>query len=129
VTFKAIADQVNQEVGKVVAGGTPHEAELENLRANLNTDQSPEQTRNVIKSYVKLMSGRVNEINERSQQYFQRDVKGISPETARVFAKYGVEVPGYAIVTIPGVAKATLVPKSQLAAIKAKYPNATTGGQ
>jgi hypothetical protein len=129
VTFKAIADQVNQEVGKVVAGGTPHEAELENLRANLNTDQSPEQTRNVIKSYVKLMSGRVNEINERSQQYFQRDVKGISPETAKVFAKYGVEVPGYAIVTIPGVAKATLVPKSQLAAIKAKYPNATTGGQ
>jgi hypothetical protein len=129
VTFKAIADQVNGEVGKVVVGGAPHEAELENLRANLNTDQSPEQTRNVIKSYVKLMSGRINEINERSQQYFQRDVKGISPETAKVFAKYGVEVPGYAIVTIPGVAKATLVPKSQLAAIKAKYPNATTGGQ
>src|SRR4029077_2107998 len=54
VTFKAIADQVNQEVGKVVAGGTPHEAELENLRKNLNSDQSPEQTQNVIKSYIGL---------------------------------------------------------------------------
>ena len=80
VTFKAIAEQVNGEVGKVVAGGTPHEAELAELRSNLNSDQSPEQTKNVIRAYVKLMSGRINEINDRSQQYFNRDVKGVSPD-------------------------------------------------
>lgn len=92
VTFQAIAEQVNGEVGKVVAGGTPHEAELENLRKNLNSDQSPEQVREVIKSYIGLMAGRVNEINDRSQQYFGRDVKGISPVVTRVFNKYGFAV-------------------------------------
>ena len=127
VTFKAIADQVNQEVGKVVAGGTPHEAELENLRKNLNSDQSPEQTRNVIKSYIGLMSGRVNEVNERSQQYFGRDVKGVSPAVARVFAKYGFDVPGYVRVQVNGVNGA--IPKNQLEAFKRKYPNAEIGGQ
>lgn len=127
VTFKAIADQVNQEVGKVVAGGTPHEAELENLRKNLNSDQSPEQTRNVIKSYIGLMSGRVNEVNERSQQYFGRDVKGVSPAVARVFAKYGFDVPGYVRVQVNGVNGA--IPKNQLDAFRKKYPTATIGGQ
>jgi hypothetical protein len=122
VTFKAIADQVNQEVGKVVAGGTPHEAELENLRKNLNSDQSPEQTQNVIKSYIGLMSGRVNEVNERSQQYFRRDVKGISPETAKVFAKHGVAVPGYVQVKVNG--QAGVIPKSKLADFRKQYPNA-----
>lgn len=92
VTFQAIAEQVNGEVGKVVAGGSPHEAELENLRKNLNSDQSPQQVRNVIKSYIGLMAGRVNEINDRSQQYFGRDVKGISPSVIRVFNKYGFAV-------------------------------------
>ena len=53
---------------------------------DLNTDQSPEQTGNVIRAYINLMSGRVNEINERSQQYFGRDVNGVTPETAIVFA-------------------------------------------
>lgn len=38
------------------------------------------------------MSGRVNEINDRSQQYFGRDVKGISPAVTRVFNKYGFAV-------------------------------------
>lgn len=127
VTFKAIADQVNQEVGKVVAGGTPHEAELENLRKNLNSDQSPEQTQSVIKSYIGLMSGRVNEVNERSQQYFGRDVKGVSPAVARVFARYGFDVPGYVRVQVNGANGA--IPKSQLDAFKKKYPNATIGGQ
>jgi hypothetical protein len=127
VTFRAIADQVNQEVGKVVAGGTPHEAELENLRKNLNSDQSPEQTQNVIKSYIGLMSGRVNEVNERSQQYFGRDVKGVSPSVARVFAKYGFDVPGYVRVQVNGVNGA--IPKNQLEAFKKKYPNAAIGGQ
>jgi hypothetical protein len=128
ITFQAIADQANGEVAKVVAGGKPNEPELQALRHLLNTDQSPEQTRNVIKSYVNLMAGRINEINERSQQYFQRDVKGISPATARVFAKYGAEVPGYVTVQIQGQ-KPNLIAKSQLAAFKAKYPNATVGGQ
>jgi hypothetical protein len=122
VTFQAIADQVNQEVGKVVAGGTPHEAELENLRKNLNSDQSPEQTRNVIKSYIGLMSGRVNGVNERSQQYFGRDVKGVSPETAKTFAKYGVAVPGYVQVKVNGLGG--VIPKSKLVAFKKQYPNA-----
>ena len=128
VTFQAIADQANGEVAKVVAGGKPNEPELQALRTLLNTDQSPEQTRNVIKSYVNLMAGRINEINERSQQYFNRDVKGISPETAKVFAKYGAEVPGYVTVQIQGQ-KPNLIAKSQLAAFRAKYPNATIGGQ
>jgi hypothetical protein len=74
------------------------------------------------------MAGRVNEINDRSQQYFGRDVKGISPATARVFAKYGADVPGYVRVQMPnGVVGA--IPKSQVDAFKKKYPNATIGGQ
>ena len=61
-----------------------------NFAANLNSDQSP-RTRLRMSSgpYVKLMSGRINEINERSQQYFNRDVKGVSPTTVKVFNKYG----------------------------------------
>ncbi len=122
VTFSAIADQVNSEVGKVVAGGTPHEAELAKLAQNLNTDQSPEQIGNVIRAYVNLMSGRVNEINERSQQYFGRDVKGVSSETAKVFAKYGVAVPGYVHVKVNG--QTGVIPKTKLADFKKQYPNA-----
>jgi len=129
VTFRAIADQVNSEVGKVMSGGgATHQAELDKLQNNLNTDQSPEQVHRVIRSYVDLMAGRVNEINDRSQQYFGRDVKGISPATARVFAKYGADVPGYVRVQMPnGVVGA--IPKSQVDAFKKKYPNATIGGQ
>jgi hypothetical protein len=127
VTFNAIADQVNAEVGKVVAGGTPHEAELENLRKNLNTNQSPEQTKRVISSYIGLMSGRINEVNERSQQYFGRDVKGISPAVAKVFASHGVDVPGYTRVQVNGQSGA--IPNAQVDAFKKKYPNAVTGGR
>jgi hypothetical protein len=122
VTFSAIADQVNAEVGKTVAGGAPHEAELAKLAQNLNTDQSPEQISNVVRAYVNLMSGRVNEINERSQQYFGRDVKGISAETAKVFAKYGVAVPGYVQVKING--QSGVIPKSKLGDFRKQYPNA-----
>lgn len=93
VTFRAIAEQANTEVAKVVAGGQPREAELAANRSNLNTDQSPEQTNNVIKAYIGLMSGRIREINDRSQQYFGRNVKGISDDTRRVFKKYGFDTP------------------------------------
>jgi hypothetical protein len=127
VTFKAIAEQVNGEVGKVVAGGTPHEAELAELRSNLNSDQSPEQTKNVIRAYVKLMAGRISEINDRSQQYFNRDVKGVSPTTVKVFNKYGVPAPGQVAATVNGVTG--FIPQNQLKAFQAKYPNATIGGQ
>jgi hypothetical protein len=127
VTFKAIAEQVNGEVGKVVAGGTPHEAELSELRNNLNSDQSPEQTKKVIKAYVGLMAGRINEINDRSQQYFNRDVKGVSPTTAKVFNKYSVAAPGQVAVTVNG--KTGFIPKGQLKTFQQKYPNATVGGQ
>ena len=127
VTFKAIAEQVNGEVGKVVAGGTPHEAELAELRSNLNSDQSPEQTKNVIRAYVKLMAGRINEINDRSQQYFNRDVKGVSPTTVKVFNKYGVPAPGQVAATVNGVTG--FIPQNQVKAFQAKYPNATIGGQ
>jgi hypothetical protein len=127
VTFKAIAEQVNGEVGKVVAGGTPHEAELAELRSNLNSDQSPEQTKNVIRAYVKLMAGRISEINDRSQQYFNRDVKGVSPTTVKVFNKYGVPAPGQVAVTVNGVTG--FIPQNQVKAFQAKYPNATIGGQ
>jgi hypothetical protein len=126
ITFKAIADQVNNEVGKVVAGGgTVHQAELNELRENLNSNQSPEQTAKVIKSYIALMSGRMSEINERSQQYFGRDVKGTSPEAAKVFAKYGFDAPGYVRVQIPGQPVGS-ISKNQLDAFRKKYPNATT---
>jgi len=129
VTFKAIADQVNGEVGKVVAGGSAvHEAELDALRKNLNSDQSPEQVQNVIKSYIGLMDGRISEINDRSQQYFGRDVKGVSPAAARVFAKYGFDAPGYVRVQIPGQPVGS-IPAAQAKAFKAKYPNAQIGGQ
>jgi hypothetical protein len=127
VTFKAIAEQVNGEVGKVVAGGTPHEAELAELRSNLNSDQSPEQTKNVIRAYVKLMAGRISEINDRSQQYFNRDVKGVSPTTVKVFNKYGVPAPGQVAATVNGVTG--FIPQNQVKAFQAKYPNATIGGQ
>jgi hypothetical protein len=120
VTFNAIADQVNGEVGKVVAGGTPHEAELANLRKNLNTDQSPEQTKNVIKSYIGLMSGRVNEINDRSQQYFGRDVKGVSPSVMRVFNKYGFAVGSQQQYTLPSGKQIFFPNKAALDSFKQK---------
>jgi len=54
-------------------------------------------------------------------------VKGISPAVARVFAKYGVDVPGYVRVQVNGVNG--VIPKNQLEAFKKKYPNAAIGGQ
>jgi len=94
VTFQAIAEQVNSEVAKVVAGGQPNEPELKANREILNNNQSPEQIRNVIRSYVGLMNGRIGEIDDRSMQYFGRHVKGISPTTVQVFNKYGFTAPG-----------------------------------
>jgi hypothetical protein len=94
VTFRAIAQQVNSEVAKVVAGGQPHEAELKQFEENLNNAQSPEQIKNVIKSYIGLMNGRIGEIDDRSMQYMGRHVKGISPTTVDVFNKNGFTVPG-----------------------------------
>ena len=94
VTFRAIAQQVNSEVAKVVAGGQPHEAELKQFEENLNNAQSPEQIKNVIKSYIGLMNGRIGEIDDRSMQYMGRHVKGISPTTTDVFNKNGFTVPG-----------------------------------
>ena len=101
VTFQAIAEQVNSEVAKVVAGGQPNEAELKQNRDNLNNSQSPEQIRNVIRSYVGLMNGRIGEIDDRSMQYFGRHVKGISPTAVQVFNKYGFVAPGQVVVTDP----------------------------
>ncbi len=101
VTFQAIAEQVNSEVAKVVAGGQPNEAELKQNRDNLNNSQSPEQIRNVIRSYVGLMNGRIGEIDDRSMQYFGRHVKGISPTAVQVFNKYGFAAPGQAVVIDP----------------------------
>jgi hypothetical protein len=94
VTFRAIAQQVNSEVAKVVAGGQPHEAELKQFEENLNNAQSPEQIKNVIKAYIGLMNGRIGEIDDRSMQYMGRHVKGISPTTTDVFNKNGFTVPG-----------------------------------
>jgi hypothetical protein len=94
VTFRAIANQVNSEVAKVVAGGQPHEAELQQFEQNLNNAQSPEQVKNVIKSYIGLINGRIGEIDDRSMQYMGRHVKGISPTTTEVFNKHGFTVPG-----------------------------------
>jgi hypothetical protein len=101
VTFQAIAEQVNSEVAKVVAGGQPNEAELKQNRDNLNNSQSPEQIRNVIRSYVGLMNGRIGEIDDRSMQYFGRHVKGVSPTAVQVFNRYGFAAPGQVVVTDP----------------------------
>jgi hypothetical protein len=101
VTFQAIAEQVNSEVAKVVAGGQPNEAELKQNRDNLNNSQSPEQIRNVIRSYVGLMNGRIGEIDDRSMQYFGRHVKGISPAAVQVFNQHGFAAPGQVVVVDP----------------------------
>ena len=94
VTFQAIAEQVNSEVAKVVAGGQPNEPELAANRKLLNTDQSPEQVKNVVRAYIGLMNGRIGEIDDRSMQYFGRHVKGISPDAVSVFNKHGFTTPG-----------------------------------
>lgn len=125
-TFNAISEQVNGEVGKVVAGGSPHEAELNELRKNLNSDQSPEQTAKTIRAYVGLMNGRINEIDDRSMQYFKRHIH-LSPQTQQVFSRYGGTVPGFVSVTVDG--KSGSIPQNQVEAFKRKYPNATIGGQ
>jgi hypothetical protein len=94
VVFNAIAEQVNSEVAKVVAGGVPGEQELAANRKTLNSDQSPAQVKGVVNKYIGLMNGRIGEIDDRSMQYFGRHVKGLSPETARVFVQHGYTVPG-----------------------------------
>lgn len=94
VLMKAIADQVNQEVSKVISGGTPHQTELDKLHENLSTAQSPDQIRDVISGYVNLMQGRLTELNYRSEQLLGEPIK-LSPQTAKVFGGLGLEVPGY----------------------------------
>jgi hypothetical protein len=94
VVFQAIAEQVNSEVAKVVAGGVPGEQELAANRKTLNSDQSPAQVKGVVNKYIGLMNGRIGEIDDRSMQYFGRHVKGISPETAKVFIGHGYSIPG-----------------------------------
>jgi hypothetical protein len=101
VTFQAIAEQVNNEVAKVVSGGNPNEPELKANRDTLNRDQSPEQIKNVIRAYIGLMNGRIGEIDDRSMQYFGRHVKGISPTTVQVFNKNGFVAPGQVVVVDP----------------------------
>lgn len=93
VTFRAIANQVNSEVAKVVAGGQPHEAELKQFGENLNNAQSPDQIMNVLKAYIGLINGRIGEIDDRSMQYVGRHI-GVSPETTDVFNRHGFTVPG-----------------------------------
>lgn len=99
--FQAIADQVNGEVGKVVYGGTPREAELADLRKRLNSDQSPQQVKEVTRAYVGLMAGRINEINDRYRDYFGRDAKGVSPTVTKTFNKYGFAVGSQVTVVSP----------------------------
>ena len=100
VTFQAIAEQVNSEVAKVVAGGQPNEPELKANRETLNRDQSPEQIRNVIRAYIGLMNGRIGEIDDRSMQYFGRHVR-VSPTASQVFNQHGFAAPGQVVVTDP----------------------------
>lgn len=90
--FRGISEFVNTEVGGVVAGGAPRETELALYRKSLNEDQSPQQTKGVVDAYIGLMAGRINEINDRNQQYFGRDVKGISPVVTKVFNAHGFAV-------------------------------------
>lgn len=92
VVFKAIADQVNNEVGKVVAGGPPHETELGQLRENLNAKESWKQIDGVIRGYSKLMGGRLSELQDSSQQYFRRDLH-VNPRVTALFQKYGIDTP------------------------------------
>ena len=93
VVFKAIAQQVNSEVAKVVAGGQPHEAELKQFEESLNNAQSPQQIKDVIHAYIGLMNGRIGEIDDRNHQYLGQHI-GVSPELTSVFNKHGFTVPG-----------------------------------
>jgi hypothetical protein len=93
VVFGAIADAANGEVAKVVAGGKANEPELQALREKLNQDQSPEQTKGVVNACIGLMNGRVNDINEKAQQYLHRDVP-VSAPLQLMFNKHGFAAPG-----------------------------------
>jgi hypothetical protein len=87
VVFKAIADQVNQEVGKVVAGGQAYEADLKRLGENINRDQSPAQIDGVIKGYIGLMAGRLNELDFDSKRLFNHPLQ-INPRVTDLFNNY-----------------------------------------
>jgi hypothetical protein len=93
--FRNVAQQVTNEVAKVVSGNTALESELKQQQANLNTAESPKQIADVLDSSIRLMAGRINEIDDRSMQYFGRHVKGISPTMAITFGIHGLEVGGY----------------------------------
>lgn len=104
VVFKAIADQVNTEVGKVVAGGAPHEAELAKLSENLHTAESPKQIEDVLKGYTGLMSGRLSQLNFDSNRLLSRDLK-VNPRVTALFRQYGYETPWVKRPAIPQGAK------------------------
>lgn len=90
VIFQAIADRVNEEVTKVTSGGTPHEAELARNRETLSRDYSPKTIDGVIRTYIGLMGGRADELNERAEDILGKSIH-VSPTTATLFKQYGMK--------------------------------------
>jgi len=90
-TFKAIADKVNTEVEKVAFGGTPLEAQLKDIKGNLNASNSPAQIAGVAKAYARLMATRVNMIDDDSVYYAGTHVH-MPQEATEIFNKLGSPV-------------------------------------
>lgn len=92
-TFQAVAEQVNSEVGKVVAGGPPHEAELAEYRKRLGgSKQSDEQVDDVIKGYLGLMGGRLSETHDQYKRLLGRPLP-VSSGVNSLMARYGIPTP------------------------------------
>lgn len=94
-SYEAIAQVLGNEVGKVVSGGSQaYEAELSELRDRLSSSDSPQTARKVLDDYIKLMNGRINEVNDSSKEYFGTEIH-VSPQVAKVFGSHELYVPGY----------------------------------
>ena len=93
--FSAVAQIVGAEVQKVTGGGSPLEAELKKFAETLNKDQSPEQIQAIVDDYINLMQGRMDSLNNNYKEYFNKDIRRMSTNTAMIFGKRGYYVPGY----------------------------------
>jgi hypothetical protein len=87
------ASMVAAEVEKVVAGSTPHETRMQDLKQQLGVEKSPDQQMRIARTMIDLMHGRLDEINQREMQYHNRPAMGISPATSKMFLQLGMTAP------------------------------------
>lgn len=93
--FNAVAQIVASEVSKVTGGGTPLESELNKFAQNLNEKQATAQIKAVVDDYINLMQGRLGTLNNDYKQTFNKDVRKMTPSTAKIFGEKGYYVPGW----------------------------------